>query len=113
MGERVVIHDEPPLASETPPQGVPLGYGRGDSGGDAWRWIVAHGRAWIHAFEELLKILIPLLGGWRQILFALGLAFCLGGAGYGFDRYGGEAPFMMFVGGFIIGLVIRVPLLKG
>ena len=107
MGERVVIRDEPPLASEAPRQ--PLHYGHRDRAGDWERWISAHLKALGDAFKELLRIIIPILGGWRQIIFALGLAFVLSGIGYCFDRWG-TGPSWMFIGGLMIGLIVRVPL---
>jgi hypothetical protein len=57
---------------------------------------------------EQLKGLVRLLGGVRQIWFALGLAFVLGGIGAGIDRWG-HASLMMWIGGLFLGLAIRVP----
>src|SRR3954451_2049441 len=108
MGERVVIRDEPPLANEAGPQ--PLNYGQGNRRGDAWRGVVAHLKAVGDAFEEFFRIIIPILGGWRQITFAFGFAFVLWGIGLCIDRIGGPGPSWMFIGGLMIGLLLRVPL---
>src|SRR5947209_461789 len=110
MGERVVIRDEPPLASEAPPQ--PLNYGHRDRAGDLWRRIFAYLKATGDAFQELLRIIIPILGGWRQIVFAFGLALVLLGLGLCIDRIGGPGPFWMFIGGLMIGLTVRPGILK-
>jgi hypothetical protein len=98
MGERVSVRDEPPLASEAP-RAVPLGYGRED----VWRGM----RPRLHALYDTL-------GGWRQIGFAFGVGFILGGIGDALAvSHNGDAPAMLFFGGLLIGLTLRVPWLKG
>jgi hypothetical protein len=114
MGERVVIRDEPPLASEAPPsqeQGVPLGYGRANRASSLLHWLDLRLRMIADAFKELFAIVIPALGGARQVAFALGLAFVLGGFGSALGR--GEPAFWMWLGGLLIGFSLRLPWLKG
>jgi hypothetical protein len=111
MGERVVIRDEPPLASEAPPP-PPLGYGRANRAGNALRWLEVRLRILGDAMKELFAMVIPALGGWRQVGFAFGLAFVLGGFGSALGR-NGEPAFWMFVGGILVGLSVRVPGAKG
>jgi hypothetical protein len=57
--------------------------------------------------QKAAGVLAP-VGGWRQVTFAFGLAFCLGGIGDVFD-----CAVMLFIGGLLIGLALRVPWLKG
>jgi len=110
----VVIRDEPPLATEAPPKGVPLGYGQSDRTGDANRWVMARIHALNEAFHELLKIVVPALGGWRQIVFAIGLACLCDGVGDALSSFRTGVPStMMFFGGLLIGLALRIPWLKG
>ena len=51
---------------------------------------------------------------WRQVIFAIGLGCVLAGLGHCLHRhtYGGEGIALMFIGGVMIGLVVRVPLNK-
>ena len=46
-------------------------------------------------------------GGWRQITFSFGLAFCLGGIGHVW-----HCGVMLFIGGLLVGLALRVPWLR-
>ncbi|MGB7158478.1 MAG: hypothetical protein WBD40_10465 [Tepidisphaeraceae bacterium] len=120
MGERVVIN---PAAVKEPTPAVPLGYGHGGRRGDTWRRFsstvragAADGwRAVRTSSAELLPAVVQLiirLGGWRQIGFALGLGFVLAGIGVAMDR-SGDASFLMWLGGLLIGLCLRIHALKG
>ena len=71
------------------------------------------------AINEIYEVLEPALergwhrvGGTRQIVFACGMAFVLGGIGAAIARDEGPA-FAMAMGGFFIGLALRLPALKG
>ena len=91
MGERVVVGVPP----EQPKPVEPLNYAD-RSTGSPW--------------EERAMGYVRLVGGVRQILFALGLA-CIG-AGLGqFDWYNGssDAAGWLFVGGLLLGFAIPAP----
>ena len=57
--------------------------------------------------QKVVDVLSP-LGGWRQVVFAFGLAFVLGGVGDVLN-----CAVMLFIGGLLVGLALRVPWLKG
>ena len=114
MGERVVIGREPPLAQEAPPAAPPLDYGKGGRGEDFWRSF----NATVQAVAELLArgwvAARPYVGAWwRQVVFAVGLGCVLAGLGHCLHRhsYGSEGVVLMFIGGVMIGLCVRVPLI--
>jgi hypothetical protein len=122
MGERVVIN---PAAAREPTPAVPLGYGHGGRRSDAWRQFTstmrtAFGDAWRRLRPKLdeasntlvagFERLIALAGGWRQAGFAIGLAFICGGIGFAIAD---EAVLMMWLGGLLVGLTLRVGALKG
>ena len=85
---------------------------RADRAGNAWRWFQARLLAVGDAVSELFALILPTLGGWRQVLFTLGLAIVLGAFGSAIDRFG-AAGFWMFVGGLLMGFALRLPWLKG
>ena len=113
MGERVVIRDvvedDPPIAQEAP-RGPTLNYGRRDYTGDTWRWIKSRVQAVWDATQTLFgRMIVPALGGWRQVTFALGLAIVLAGLGDCIaNRGNGGGAFWMFVGGLTVGLSLRI-----
>ena len=111
MGERVTIGREPPMAREVPP--APLEYSRGGRAGDWWREASAWGHAGIEVTTKFSMRAWPhVRAWWRQVGFALGLGFTLAGLGHSLNRhtYGGEGVILMFIGGVLIGLCVRVPL---
>lgn len=122
MGERVVIN---PAAAKEPILAVPLGYGRGGHAGDLWQRFRTTARTiahdvrwrlvpWLDAVSDTvgraLEPLIIALGGWRQLGFAFGLAFIGGGIGFAIAD---EAVLMMWLGGLLIGLCLRIRALRG
>ena len=114
MGERVVIRDlhepdDPPFAAEAP-RGPTLSYGRRDYAGDAWRWIKPRVQAVWEATQTLFgRMIVPALGGWRQVTFAIGLAIVLAGLGDRIANRGSSGgAFWMFVGGLTVGLSLRL-----
>ena len=61
------------------------------------------------AWEPILERGWRRVGGTRQVLFAIGVAFVCGGVGASLSpRYDGPAQ-AMTIGGLIIGLTVRVP----
>src|SRR5436305_707841 len=108
MGERVVISEPLPAVHEPPgngagathpPQGVPLDY--------ADPSVTPRWRENANGMIELARIVIQRIGGYRQIIFSLGLAFVLGGVGEAIGGYRNESPaLLMFFGGLLLGLVI-------
>jgi hypothetical protein len=49
-------------------------------------------------------------GGTAQLIFALGVAFLAGGFGLAIERSeGGTGHFWMWIGGLLVGLVVRIP----
>jgi hypothetical protein len=112
MGERVVID---PRRMTEPVEAIPLEYGHGGRATDAWRSVRARAGVVWEAFrtssgaaaDDLKTKLVPALGGWRQVLFALGLAFVLGGLGLSVGSGDGAIP--MWLGGLLVGFVVRVP----
>jgi hypothetical protein len=103
------VTDEPPLAQEAP-RGPTLNYGRGDHAGDAWRWLKPLVDAVWEATQTLFgKMIVPALGGWRQVGFAIGLAIVLAGLGDCIASRGSNGgAFWMFAGGLAVGLSLRV-----
>ena len=94
MGERVYVRPHEPRGQDPfvePEAGVPLDYHQ-DTRADRWR-------QW--------RATVTLLGGYRQIGFAVGLGFVLAAAGAALRS--DEASFFGFVGGVLIGLCVRVP----
>jgi hypothetical protein len=123
MGERVVID---PQRMTEPVEAVPLEYGHGGRAADGWRvareTIRTAGRsAWAGAraaraaaaregdqmARDISARLVPALGGWRQVMFAFGLAFVLGGVGglLGHPLW----AVSMWIGGLLIGFSFRIP----
>jgi hypothetical protein len=123
MGERVYVGRATPVEPVGEPDGAgagaarrdpPLEYGRADRAGNAWRWARAWGAALGESVTRLTQLFVAVLGGWRRIVFALGLACLLGGLGDCLADYSrGDGAFWMFVGGLLIGLTVRVPLRGG
>ena len=124
MGERVYVGRATPVepADEPSPGGAggaarrdpPLEYGRGHLAGDAWRWSRAWGSALIENVARLTQMFVAVLGGWRRVTFALGLACLLAGLGDCLADYShGDGAFWMFVGGLLVGFTVRVPLRGG
>jgi hypothetical protein len=98
MGERVYVSVGEPRVNPPPPPGPqpvePLNYGDRtippewmERGRGAVRW----------------------LGGWPQIAFAIGLGTTLASIAIGYSRIF-EAGVWAFVGGVLMGIVLRVPL---
>ena len=119
MGERVVIN---PAAANEPTPAVPLEYGRGGKGHDAWRRFTAtvgtftsegvrRARARLRensmTLEPQIQRLLRRLGGWQQLGFAAGLGFILGGIGFSLGSP--QAVMMMWLGGVLVGLCLRLP----
>ena len=46
------------------------------------------------------------LGGWRQVVFATGLACVLGGFAYCLEPNRIEGPFVVFLGAILVGLAV-------
>ena len=95
MGERVVVGGAPPPPQEPPKPVEPLSYAE-PSTSSIW--------------DDRVMAVIRLVGGARQILFALGLACVGAGVGEfdGFDGSGDASAWFAF-GGLFLGLAIPVP----
>ena len=91
MGERTII--SPAIKLRRPASPLPRVRG----------WIESR-PAWLQKLAGVLHA----VGGWRQVAFAFGLAFVLGGVG---DRL--DCAVMLFIGGLLIGIALRIPWLKG
>jgi hypothetical protein len=64
-------------------------------------------------FGMIFSGLAVYAGGSRQVVFAFGLAFLAGGLGEALEtQFGAGGPFWMFIGGFLIGLVLPVGIKK-
>lgn len=48
------------------------------------------------------------LGGWRQVVFATGLALVLGGFAYCVEPHRLEGPFVVFLGAALVGLAVPI-----
>ena len=64
-------------------------------------------------FGMIFSGLAVYAGGSRQVVFAFGLAFLAGGLGEALEtQFGAGGPFWMFIGGFLVGLVLPVGIKK-
>jgi hypothetical protein len=99
-------------ATNDNPSGIPLDYGQQPSRWKrAWTrisaWFHEHFEDWLKAIGYSLATLIYLAGGYRQAILALGVAFLAGGLGLAIEAgRGGSGDFWMWVGGFMVGLII-------
>lgn len=93
MGERVYVGRQGEPAAQPAGKGaeVPLDYHQ-PSGADRWRRVEG---------------VVRMLGGYRQVGFAIGLGFVLAGAGVALRS--DSAGLLGFIGGVLIGLCIRIP----
>jgi hypothetical protein len=120
MGERVVVNpraDDRPAESPRAPRGpsadpAPLDYGHGTRAGDVGRRIIAELRQRLAGAAQFAGMLTELIGGPRQLIFAVGLMFLAGGFADALSR-GDDGVFAACVGGLLIGLVLPVPGRKG
>jgi hypothetical protein len=94
VGDLPTIDFVPPRDPKAP---VPLDYGHIDPARDTMNRSAAESRAW---FDRI--------GGWRQVLFAVGLAITLGGFGDGMSHGHDETVVCMSVGGLLIGFAIPI-----
>ena len=88
---------------------IPLGYGRGSPGGDFGRRVSAGFNERLDGVAEFGGMLVAALGGRRQLLLALGMAFAAYGLGLVLAGPRASGPGWMWIGAFLIGLVIPVP----
>jgi len=98
MGEKVYVSSGPPRDPEPPRASrEPLNYASS---------------AVPPRYVELLQGWIRRAGGWPQLVFAFGLAFVLMGIAAGLSTQYTQGPpaFFAFVGGLMVGIVLRVPL---
>src|SRR5688572_4854611 len=97
MGERIGINLDPiPIP---PPR--TLDYGHTGAGHEAMRKSAANTHA-----------LLDRIGGWRQVAFAAGLSLILGGVAKALEIDHEETFIMLSVGGFLIGMALRIPWLR-
>ena len=98
MGEKVYVSGEEARPSTSPHPVHPLNYAPPD------RIIRQFGA---HAAKVL-----RCAGGWQQLVFAVGLATTLAAFAYGLTSHvdRDETAVFAFMGGLLIGVVIRVPL---
>src|SRR5690349_18080554 len=108
MGERVVVNPAA-ASSEEPARVVPLEYGHGGRASDWWRRFSAAFAERAVGAIQFLGMMIGLIGGVRQLVFAIGLAFLAGGLADALSHGHDEAVIAMSFGGFLIGLVLPVP----
>jgi len=113
MGERVVINPASAAPSEAPPRVVPLDYGHGGRASDWWRKFSAAFAERAAGAIQFLGMMIGLIGGVRQLVFAIGLAFLAGGLADALSHGHDDAVIAKSFGGFLIGLVLPVPKRKG
>ena len=97
MGEKVYVTNDPPSDPPPPRTAEPLNY--------ADPRLRKGFVDWLAATEQRL-------GGRNQIIFALGLGLLLSGIVAGISSLHGrrDGTFYTFLGGILVGLVIRVPL---
>jgi len=122
MGERVYVKTVRAQPVEEPGRGgVRIDYAKQDvqeifptfSKAFAWlRWFLAAAalqarQTWRHSVGPRLLALMKDLGGGRQIGFAMGMMFTLGGLGAALTSEA-EPMIWMTIGGLIIGLTVRV-----
>lgn len=89
---------------------VPLEYGRDGRHADGLlRRASDDVNARVGGLAEFTGMLIGAVGGGRQLVLALGLAFAANGVGLMLDRVGGDGHTWLAVGAFLVGLVIPVP----
>lgn len=62
-------------------------------------------------WQERLQSIFTTIGGWPRVLFALGLGSTLAGIGMCFDLSGDASAFFL-LGGTLLGLTLRVPLVR-
>jgi hypothetical protein len=93
------------------PSAIPLDYGRAEP---FWKrfttWLREYFGQYWESIGYCLGMLAYFAGGTRQLVFAFGLAFIAGGFGMAIEHGdGGSGSFWMWIGGFLIGLVIPIP----
>ena len=88
---------------------IPLGYGRGNVGGDFGRRVSAAFDERFDGVAEFGGMLIEAVGGRRQFAFALGLALAAYGLGLILARPHADGPGWLAIGVFVIGLVVPAP----
>jgi hypothetical protein len=110
MGERVVVN--PGASGAEPTPAVPLDYGHGTHAGDVWRRFTAATAERMHGAAQFAGMVIAMIGGPRQLAFAVGLMFLAGGVTDAMSRWG-DGVFAACVGGFLVGLAVPVPKRKG
>src|SRR4051812_13431967 len=108
MGERVVFDPERFARSQARPV-IPLNYGSTEN------WLTRKFHACLVALRprrdglaRWLDATVKQLGGLRQVGFAGGLGLVLGAFGCAIDRFDPTTGGLMFVGGVLIGLSIRL-----
>lgn len=122
MGERVHVRTVRAQPVEDPAgRGVRIDYAKQDvqqvfptfSKAYAWlHWFLATaalhaGQAWRTAIAPRLRVAVRDLGGGRQVGFAAGMMFTLGGLGAALTHEPGPVIWMT-IGGLLIGFTVRV-----
>jgi hypothetical protein len=105
----------PPPPPQTPPQTQPpwndpfSATGQNTVWGRIVKWIRETIDGFVEFFGMIFSGLSVYAGGSRQVIFAIGLACLAAGIGVAIEaRENTGGPFWMFVGAFLIGLVIPV-----
>ena len=96
-------------ASASPEPAIPLGYGRGNAGGDFGRRFMAGVNERADGAAEFVGMLVAAAGGRRQVMLAFGMAFAAYGLGLVLARPEAAGPGWLGLGAFLIGLLLPVP----
>ena len=96
-------------ASTSPEPAIPLGYGRGNPGGDFGRRFMAGINERADGATEFIGMLVAAAGGRRQVMLAFGMSFAAYGLGLVLARPGADGPGWLGLGAFLIGLLLPVP----
>lgn len=88
---------------------VPLDYGRGNPAGDWWRKARGEVNEHFDGVFEFIGMLIGMLGGARQLLWAIGIGLCATGLGLALSQGSGKGHVLIGIGASIIGLIVPAP----
>jgi hypothetical protein len=96
-------------ASKAAPPAIPLDYGVRDGAGSRWRSIVGGFYERLEGTILFFWMLLVLLGGIRQVLWAIGCALAAYGLGLSIHGEGGNGPRLLGWGVFLAASVVPAP----
>ena len=88
---------------------VPLDYGRSNPAGEWWRKVCGEINQHFDGVFEFLGMLIGMLGGARQLMWAIGIGLSAYGLGRTLNPGFGHGPLLIAIGASIIGLIVPAP----